>query len=142
MSTRTRSHSNASSLQPPSYPPSLAHPPTYNPRPHANEQSVLAGAIPPPDGVYTQRSKHFAIALTRQVQNTNENGLEIEDGEDRTPVYGRSGVIQGLIELDLSNGLKLNEVHRVVVKVNMPSNTRDQPYQLYCYRLKESSSSK
>ncbi|KAG8928412.1 hypothetical protein FRC02_006932 [Tulasnella sp. 418] len=96
---------------PPSYPPSLNNhlPPTYNPHPLPAEQSLLAGAVPPPEGVLSFSSKHFAVALTGQPESDNS--------QEHVPEYGRNGVVQGAVEMIFDGGFKSNEVAKIRLKI-------------------------
>ncbi|KAG8852944.1 hypothetical protein FRB96_008463 [Tulasnella sp. 330] len=120
---RSRSHSAStnqsnSSTEPPSYPPesSRAPPPVYNSRPTQNENTLIAGAIPPPEGVVTRDAKHFVVALTRQPDRSSLQGGGASTEENR-PIYGRAGVVAGVVELKEEHGLKLSDVFSVSVRI-------------------------
>ncbi|KAG9022996.1 hypothetical protein FRB95_013869 [Tulasnella sp. JGI-2019a] len=120
---RSRSSSNntiSSSTEPPCYPPEASRvsspPPVYNSRPTPNENTLIAGAIPPPEGVVTQRTKHFVIALTRQPDRAIMQNGAIR-GEESRPIYGRAGVIAGMVELKDDNGLKMSDVLSVILRI-------------------------
>ncbi|KAG8916719.1 hypothetical protein FRC00_014478, partial [Tulasnella sp. 408] len=106
--------SSSSSSSPPDYPPETQPPPVYNSRPAPNEDTLLAGAVPPPEGVYTKRSKQIVVALPNQ-----EETVEVGENDDprKRPKYGKGATIQGVVELKEGSGLKLAEVLKVSVQI-------------------------
>ncbi|KAG8907260.1 hypothetical protein FRB99_004954 [Tulasnella sp. 403] len=101
---------------PPSYPTEPVALPTYHVRPDANEDTLLAGAVPPPVGVYTKKTKHVVLALLNQ-----ETSLEVgeQDNPDKRPVYGKGATIAGAIELKEDAGLKLADVLKIQGKLKL-----------------------
>ncbi|KAG8945482.1 hypothetical protein FRC04_000767 [Tulasnella sp. 424] len=106
--------SSSSSSSPPDYPPDSQPPPVYNSRPAPNEDTLLAGAVPPPEGIYTKRSKQIVVALPGQ-----EETVEVGEGDNpkKRPKYGKGATISGVIELKEEGGLKLSEVLKVSVQI-------------------------
>lgn len=102
-------------MEPPSYPPEpsgVAPPPNYHSRPSANENTLISGAIPPPEGIFSQSTKYCIIALTRQHDSASEQG-----SASRRPVYGRGSPIAGVVDLQTEHGLKLDDVLSVRIQV-------------------------
>ncbi|KAG8971674.1 hypothetical protein FRB90_010428, partial [Tulasnella sp. 427] len=116
-SSSSSSNSNTSGIfYPPDYPPDVNPPPVYNSRPAANEDTLLAGAIPPPEGIYTKRTKHVVVALPGQ-EHTWEVG-EDDNGDAKIPKYGKGAVIAGVVELKEGSGFRLSDVVKVSVQIS------------------------
>lgn len=127
---------------PPAYPPEVQPPPVYNSRPAANEDTLLAGALPPPDHVYTCRSKQITVALTGQERAFDAGET---DNPAHRPSYGKGATIAGVVELNELGGLKLADVLHVSLTVCQTTLHRVPDARLITptvYRFRASSSSR
>ena len=92
--------------------PVVGPPPLYHFRPAANENTVLSGAPPVPEGLFTRRSKLVVVALTNQ-----EATVESVDGDEQRPTYGKGANVTGVVELQSDGGVKFSDILKIKVKV-------------------------